>query len=109
MENKEIDLEDLKQVLKELKFEMKYSKPFGYQFFKPHLRDKVDNNLNNFLSNKVHPLYEILLTDKKLIQIANQTNWKETTEIYNLLIVEDFKSKLYKKFPSNYKSYKIFL
>lgn len=97
-----INLEELKKLLKELKFEYQFSKPFNYDILKPHIKSQVDKELKTIMKGKIEPTYEGIFDDNTLEQIANLQDYKLSSEIYDLIIVDKYKSQLYDKLPKNH-------
>lgn len=98
----EIDLVSIKNELKKIKSEILLVKPITYDILKPHIKDKVDSELERLMLVKYEPIYEVIFTDENINKIANSENKKLSTEIYNLMIIDKYKSKLYRKFSKNH-------
>ncbi len=77
-------------------------KPITYDILKPHSKEKVDRELERLMTVKYEPIYEVIFTEENINKIANSENKKLSTEIYNLMIIEKYKSKLHKRFSKNH-------
>ena len=97
-----IDFEEIKKTLKELKFEYEYSKPFNYDILKPHIKSQVDKKLNRIMSDKIEPIYEVFFNDNMIDSIAKMNDYKMSSEIYKLIIIEKYRIKMYDKFPKEH-------
>ncbi|MET3046600.1 hypothetical protein [Flavobacterium covae] len=98
----EIDLVSVKNELLKIKGEILLVKPITYDILKPHVKDKVDKELNRLMTVKYEPIYEVIFTDETINKIANSENKKLSTEIYNLMIIDKYKTKLYNKFSKTH-------
>jgi hypothetical protein len=107
-----MNINELKKLLKELKFEYQSSKPYNYDILKPHIKSQVDKELKSIMKDKIEPTYEGILDDTTLELIAKQQDYKLSSDIYDLIIIDKYKSQLYNKLPNNHpikKSTKVLL
>jgi hypothetical protein len=101
MDPKNIDYEKLHKILYEFKFSLSQMKPIYYIALKPYIQEKIDINVAA-LNDRASLTYEAYLSDEVLEFIAQKADHNTSYKIYNSIIIDNYKDKLYSNLPKNH-------